>query len=115
MITKLKTSYESGERRSVCEYTLESGDLELLQSKPIPKNPCQNCDSSYACCGCPEYSRYLANLKVYEEKGMLGVAKLIEEILNIESQIESLQKTVSIAKSTLPKEVVNLLDNGDMY
>lgn len=96
-------------------YEFSELDKELLKN-PLPHDPCHNCPDISYCCGCPEGSEYVHQIKPYKDAGIYDIASKIRYILDMQSEIESHEKEIirlqaefEKAKNSLPPQVLELL------
>lgn len=72
---------------------IEDSDYELLQ-EVLPDSPCDSCDLSLACCGCPEERNYSEKVKPYKDSGVYEAALAVKRINTAGSKMEDLQNEI---------------------
>lgn len=95
---------------TVTRIDFEKGDLDLLK-RPLPQNPCSNCQSRLdgSCCGCPESREYEALVKPYRDAGVYDLASKMKQIKALIIESNRIAGLYTALTKDLPDEIREIL------
>lgn len=64
--------------------------LQLAAEGKIPDCPCAKCDVGMACCGCSKGTAYKADMKDYEDNGIMDIAIQLKHAYNLKEKAAEL-------------------------
>lgn len=90
---------------------LNDKDIELLK-KPFPISPCVRCsEEMFACCGCPERSKYDKEIRSYEDRDIFNIAILLQDLRELNRKKDSIKKEYDEVYNQLKNMVGDQIEN----